>query len=66
MTDKSDRIIEDARKTEALLREIGEHVHADRINRLLRSRIQARTENQRIHRAIRELPEHLKLEILRR
>lgn len=51
--DQCERIIRDARHTVDELRAIGEAQHAERVARLIRSRIGAKAENSRIHKAIR-------------
>lgn len=56
----------EARHTVDELRSIGENAHADRVQRLIRSRIAARTENQRIHKAVKMLPPEVAQRILRK
>ena len=62
----TDDILKQAQFTVDELRAIDEHLHADRVARLMRSRIAARAENQRIHRAVKRLPPEVALRILQK
>ncbi len=61
-----DDILKQAQHTVDELRSIGEHQHADRVARLIRSRIAARAENQRIRRAVKLLPPDVAERVLRK
>ena len=66
MSSKLDAMLREARLTVETLRAHGMHVHADRVVRLINSRIMARAENQRIHRAVKLLPPEVAERILRK